>query len=102
MSNRLFQSIIHQLHDTVDRVIGVIDDTGLTIACSELSKIGEMRSAAKDEMAYTTKVVDEQDRAARSYEYAYSACLGTLEGTDRRRRYLVGIEAHERAVNVEE
>ena len=57
---------------------------------------------AVDEMAYTTKVVDEQDRAARSYEYAYSACLGTLEGTDRRRRYLVGIEAHERAVNVEE
>ena len=54
MSNRLFQGIIHQMHDTVDRVIGVIDDTGLIIACSELSKIGEVRAHAKDEMAYTT------------------------------------------------
>ena len=54
MSNRLFQGIIHQMHDTVDRVIGVIDDTGLIIACSELSKIGEVCAHAKDEMAYTT------------------------------------------------
>ncbi len=41
MSNRLFQSIILQLRDCVDRVIGVIDDTGAIIACSELGKIGE-------------------------------------------------------------
>ena len=56
MSNRLFQGIIHQMHDAVDRVIGVMDDTGLIIACSELSKIGEMRDRAKEEMAYTTDV----------------------------------------------
>lgn len=54
MSNRLFQGIIHQMHDAVDRVIGVVDDAGLTIACSELSKIGEMRPEVKDEMLYTT------------------------------------------------
>ena len=39
MSNRLFQGIIHQMHDAVDRVIGVIDDAGYVIACSELSLI---------------------------------------------------------------
>ena len=27
MSNRLFQGIIHQMHDAVDRVIGVVDDS---------------------------------------------------------------------------
>ena len=54
MSNRLFQGIIHQMHDTVDRVIGVIDNAGLVIACSELSKIGEIRAQAKEEMAFTT------------------------------------------------
>ena len=60
MSNRLFQGIIHQMHDAVDRVIGVIDDSGVVIACSELSKIGELRSHAKEEMVYTsdTMVVD--------------------------------------------
>lgn len=40
MSNRLFQGVIHQMRDTVNRVIGVIDDAGTIVACSELSKIG--------------------------------------------------------------
>ncbi len=43
MSNRLFQGIIHQMRDAVDRVVGVIDDNGVIIACSELVKIGEMK-----------------------------------------------------------
>ena len=36
MSNRLFQGVIHQMHDAVDRVIGVMDNAGFVIACSEL------------------------------------------------------------------
>ena len=44
MSNRLFQSVIHQMKDAVGgRIIGVIDETGVIIACSELVKIGEVR-----------------------------------------------------------
>ncbi len=39
MSNRLFQGVVHQMRDTIDREIGVIDETGAIIACSELSKI---------------------------------------------------------------
>ena len=57
MSNRLFQSVIHQMKDAVDRTIGVIDETGVIIACSELVKIGEVRQAIRDELAYTTDVV---------------------------------------------
>ena len=41
MSNRLFQSVLHQMRDAVDRTIGVIDETSTIIACSDLSKIGE-------------------------------------------------------------
>ena len=50
MSNRLFQGIIHQMTDTVDRTIGVIDETGVIIACSELVKIGrsEERRGGKE------------------------------------------------------
>lgn len=40
MSNRLFQGVVHQMRDTINRVIGVVDDTATIIACSELSKIG--------------------------------------------------------------
>ncbi len=41
MANRLFQSVIHQMKDAVDRVIGVVDESGVVIACSELTRIGE-------------------------------------------------------------
>ena len=60
MSNRLFQGVIHQMHSALDRVIGVIDESGFVVACSELSMIGESRARAKEEMAYTTEraVVD--------------------------------------------
>lgn len=42
MSNRLLQGIIHQMRDTIDKVIGVIDETSTVIACSDLSKIGSL------------------------------------------------------------
>ncbi len=57
MANRLFQGIIHQMTDTVDRTIGVIDETGAIIACSELQNIGETRQEAKDELTYTTEPI---------------------------------------------
>lgn len=53
MSNRLFQSVIHQMRDTVDRTIGVIDENGTVMACSELSRIGESRAALRDEISYS-------------------------------------------------
>ena len=41
MSNRLFQGVVHQMRDTLDRVIGVVDDTATIISCSDLTRIGE-------------------------------------------------------------
>ena len=40
MSNRLFQGVVHQMRDAIDRVIGVVDESASVIACSDLSKIG--------------------------------------------------------------
>ena len=57
MSNRLFQSIIHQMKDVVDRTIGVIDENGAVISCSELVRIGEIRRGVRDELAYTSETV---------------------------------------------
>ena len=57
MSNRLFQGIIHQMKDTVDRVIGVIDENGIIISCSDLSKIGGTRKGIRDELSYTSETV---------------------------------------------
>lgn len=44
MSNRLFQSVIHQMKDAVDKSFGVLDENYTVIACSELGKIGETMS----------------------------------------------------------
>ena len=42
MSNRLFQTVVHQMKDIVGRTIGVIDENGIIIASSDLNKIGEL------------------------------------------------------------
>ena len=40
MSNRLFHGIVHQMRDSIDRVVGVIDESATIISCSDLTKIG--------------------------------------------------------------
>lgn len=42
LSNRLFQGVIHQLTEVIVRTIGVIDENGSIIACSDLSRIGDV------------------------------------------------------------
>ena len=52
MSNRLFQGIIHQMSEAIDRTIGVIDESSIIIACSDLSRVGDIfEEAALDAMA---------------------------------------------------
>ena len=46
MSSRIFQSIIIQMKDATDRCMGVVDDQGYVVACSELTCIGEQWSGA--------------------------------------------------------
>ena len=41
MSNRIFQSVIVQLKDATDRVLGVIDPEGIVISCRDTSLLGE-------------------------------------------------------------
>ena len=57
MANRLFQSVIYQMKDVVDRVLGVIDENGTVISCSELVMIGEVRSSAASELAYSSETL---------------------------------------------
>lgn len=46
MSNGLFQTVINQMKDAINRVIGVADSKDIIIACSELNKIGSFREIA--------------------------------------------------------
>ncbi len=84
MSNRLFQGVIHQMRDAVDRVFGIIDDNGVIIACSELVKIGEMRQGVRDELAYTSDAIT-------SGGYTYKPI-----GTGSKWEYIVFIEGEDK------
>ena len=53
MSNRLFQTVIHQMKDVLGCTIGVIDENGIIIACSELGKIGESRQRIREELSFS-------------------------------------------------
>ena len=46
MSNRLFQAVIHQMKDAIDKTFGVMDANNIIIACSELGRIGEQLDVA--------------------------------------------------------
>ena len=57
MSNRLFQGLIHQMKEAIGRTIGVIDESGVVVACSDLMKIGETRQTVKEELAYSAEAI---------------------------------------------
>ncbi len=44
MANRVFQSVLHQMKDAIGRTVGVVDETGTIIACSNLNIIGEVKA----------------------------------------------------------
>ncbi|MBR4292887.1 MAG: helix-turn-helix domain-containing protein [Clostridia bacterium] len=94
MSNRLFQGIIHQMKDAVDRVIGVFDENGIIVACSELSKIGETRPSVRDELAYTTDTIKTGGYTYRPISNGYKTdYVIFVEGEDEKAFELSGILA---------
>ncbi len=43
MANRVFQNVIYQMKDGVNRELGVVDETGTVISCTDLDQIGQVR-----------------------------------------------------------
>ena len=54
MSNKLFQSLIYQMKEELDSTVGVIDDKGVIIACSQLTRIGETDKLVFEAVSYST------------------------------------------------
>ena len=84
MSNRLFQGVIYQMKDAFDRVIGVIDENGVVISCSDLGKMGDIRQGVREELAFSTEVM-----ATGGYTYRYM-------GTGQKSEYIVFVEGEDK------
>ena len=83
MSNSIFQNIIHQMKDVVGRTIGVVDENGIVVACSEVSKIGKSKQRIKEELIFSPEGV-----VYEGYTYRFIAadkktdCVIFVEGDD--------------------
>jgi carbohydrate diacid regulator len=77
MSGRIFQNVIIQMKDAVDRPIGVVDEQGFVVASSELAMIG---SRLDDFHAFTVENAGAVPVSAETRSYcALSADSGKLE-----------------------
>ena len=71
------------MKDVVGRTIGVIDENGIVIACSELSKIGESKQRIREELSYAADAV-----VYEGYTYRFinasekNDCICFVEGDD--------------------
>ncbi len=83
MSNRLFQGIIQQMKEAIDRVIGIVDENGIVIAASELSGIGETRQGVREELSYAGDMIRYEGYTYRPIGNAVkSEYIVFVEGTD--------------------
>ena len=72
------------MKDVVGRTIGAIDENGIIVACSELTKIGESRQRVKEELSFSREsvIID-------GYTYKFinsttkNECIVFVEGDDK-------------------
>ena len=57
MSNRMFQGIIHQTKEAIDRTVGIVDESLTVIACSDLGRVGENSVLNGDQFAEVSAFV---------------------------------------------
>ena len=84
MSNRLFQGVIYQMKDAFDRVIGVVDENGVIISCSDLSKMGDIKQGLREALSYSSELI-----TLDGYTYRYM-------GAGQKSEYIVFVEGQDK------
>ncbi len=82
MPNRLFQGIIHQTKEAVDRTLGVIDNSMTVIACSDLGRVGETAVLAEDSFSQSDCFVQDGYTYKAFGSRPHSEYMLFVEGTD--------------------
>ena len=59
MSNRMFQSVIHQTKEAIERTVGIVDENLSVIACSDLGRVGDMSTLSQEAFAATELFVQD-------------------------------------------
>jgi carbohydrate diacid regulator len=72
------------MKEAFDRVIGVIDENGVVISCSDLGKMGDIRQGVHEELSFSTEFM-----AVNGYTYRYM-------GAGQKSEYIVFIEGEDK------
>ena len=72
------------MKDAFDRIIGVIDENGVVISCSDLGKMGDIRQGVREELSFSTEFM-----AVNGYTYRYM-------GTGQKSEYVVFVEGEDK------
>jgi carbohydrate diacid regulator len=108
MSSRVFQSVIVQMKEATDRCIGVVDEQGFVIACSELSMIGshldDLRTVGADggEQIFTSSVRTYRLLGASGTRFDYAVFVSGHDSAARSICILVAVAMNEARTNYEE
>ena len=75
MANRLYQGVIHQMKDAINRTVGIIDESGVIVACSDPRLVGESRQGVREELAFSNDAA-----AFNGFTYRFISIGGKNEG----------------------
>ena len=83
MPNRLYQGVVQQMKEAVDRPFGIMDENGTVVACSEPAWIGETRTDVLEEVAYANGGAIIGGYTYRAINQgAKNECIAFIEGDD--------------------
>ena len=82
MSNRMFQGVIHQTKEAIDRTVGIVDESLTVIACSDLSRVGEASTLSAEVFATGEKFVQDGYTYMPFGSRSHCEYLLFVEGTD--------------------
>ena len=108
MSSRVFQSVIVQMKEATDRCIGVVDEQGFVIACSELSMIGshldDLQAALADnpEQIFTSAVRTYKLLGVTGSRFDYAVFVAGHDAVARSVCILASVAMNEARTNYEE
>jgi carbohydrate diacid regulator len=72
------------MKDAFDRIIGVIDENGIVISCSDLGKMGDVRQGVREELSFSSDFMNID-----GYTYRYM-------GTGQKNEYIVFVEGEDK------
>ena len=107
MSSRIFQGVIVQMKEATDRVIGVVDEQGFVIACSELATIGTRLEdfsavAEAQEPLFTTAERTYKILSGSAARFEYAVFVAGTDSIARGICILAAIGMNEASTNFEE